>query len=268
MTDFQPPNRTAPPAPKGVLVTGTDTDAGKTLFSSALLHAVSTELKLSTTGFKPVASGLTENKDGSFSNLDVDFLSRGSSLVLDDSIMCPYQLRTACAPHIAAELDGVQIDKERILECANTVFFQADFTVVEGAGGFMVPLTLESQGDTAYGLDDLFVEISSKHQIGAIIVVGMRLGCINHARLTAYAIQQRGIPLLGWVANCLYSNGAFVQDNIACLEELLPCPRLVTLPHLEFPEGSRKRQIIEKAASHIPAAALMQRMAQGLATSS
>lgn len=252
--------RTTVSMPKGVLVTGTDTSAGKTMFASALLHAIHTSLQISTAGFKPVASGLEHNHAGHLSNPDLEYLEQASSVKVDRDLLCPYLFSTACAPHMAAELDNTEIHENIILSAAEKIFSAADFVTVEGAGGFMVPLRLPSspQSHDGYGLDDLFATLSGLYGIGAVVVVGMRLGCINHARLTVQALQARGIPLAGWVANCLYSQGAFIQGNIEALDAIMPCERLATMPYMK--EGQNERNTIEQAASHLNANLILQRI--------
>lgn len=252
--------------PKGVLITGTDTDAGKTLFTSALLHAVHNSLGVTTAGFKPVASGLQPNEAGKLVNPDIEYLSRSSSLRLEAEDMCPYQFDTACAPHIAAELDNIEIDEERIFHAATKLFNIADFVAVEGAGGFTVPLRLPHRQDAGYGLDDVFSTLANQHNIGVIVVVGMRLGCINHARLTVQAIQAKGIPVVGWVANCLYSQGALIESNIATLDALLPCERLATIPHIKGKDSVQQK--IQATANHLNANLILQRISRVVSATS
>lgn len=256
--------RTTVSTPKGLLITGTDTSAGKTMFCSALLHAVHSSLQISTAGFKPVASGLEHNHAGQLNNPDLEYLKQASSVSLNPELMCPYQFSTACAPHMAAELDNMVIQENVIIDAADKVFANADFVAIEGAGGFMVPLRMPTAAhrNDGYGLDDLFATLSKRYSIGAVVVVGMRLGCINHAQLTVQALQKRNIPIAGWVANCLYSQGAFVQGNIETLEKLLPCERLATLPYIR--EGQSERNTIEQAATHLNANLILQRVRRAM----
>jgi dethiobiotin synthetase len=209
----------------GFFVTGTDTGVGKSLVSAALLHAFA-NLGYRVVGMKPVAAG-AEQIDGVWSNEDVRQLREASNVVINESgWMNPYLLRTPIAPHIAADRQGVSIELPRIRDAYEHLAACADVVVVEGAGGFKVPLS--ATRDSA----DLAVYLG----LPMILVVGMRLGCLNHALLTAEAIAARGLKLAGWVANRIDPDMAAYQDNLNSLRLRLTCPLLGEFPHARQPE--------------------------------
>jgi len=197
-------------------LTGTDTEIGKTFVTCALLHRAA-QLGLQAAGLKPVAAGT----DAAGLNDDVENIRAASNLVLPPEIVNPYCFKAAVAPHIAAAEEGIDIDFGRIRSCCTTAKAQADLVIVEGVGGFRVPLG--SHGDSA----DLAVALG----LPVILVVGMRLGCINHALLTAEAIAARGLSIAGWVANRIDPAMARFDENLATLQALLESPLLGVVPH-------------------------------------
>ena len=201
-------------------VTGTDTEIGKTLISSALLYAL-TQQDVRAAGMKPIAAG-AEMRDGVLHNDDVDSLAAVSNVSLPQELMAPYLMREPAAPHRAAELEGVQIDGAHILSCHARVQEMADAVVVEGVGGFRVPLS--DDFDTA--------DLAQKLGLPVVLVVGMRLGCISHALLTAEAITARGLKLAGWVANMVDPQMRHVEANLDALKTRLPAPLLGYVPRL------------------------------------
>jgi dethiobiotin synthetase len=205
----------------GCFITGTDTDVGKTLVSSALLHVLA-QSGIRAAGMKPVAAGAVL-RDGVWHNDDADALAEQASIALPPALATPYLLREAAAPHIAAELEGVVIELGPILESYTQVARLADAVVVEGVGGFRVPLS--KQVDTA----DLMRQLG----LPVIMVVGLRLGCLNHALLTADAIRARGLLLAGWVANQLDPELPYSSDNVDALVARLQAPLLGCVPRLE-----------------------------------
>lgn len=204
-------------------VTGTDTEIGKTLVSSALLHVL-TQRGLRTAGMKPVAAGAVL-RDAVWHNDDADNLAAAASVALPAELATPYLLREAAAPHIAAAQEGVTIDLAHIRTCYDRVAAMADAVVVEGIGGFRVPLS--EQFDTA--------DLAQQLGLPVILVVGLRLGCLNHALLTADAIAARGLTLAGWVANLVDPAMPYSQDNIDALAARLPAPLLGCVPDLVVP---------------------------------
>lgn len=201
-------------------VTGTDTEIGKTLISSALLHALA-QAGVRAAGVKTVAAG-AELRDGVMHNDDVDRLAAASNVKLPQELAVPYLLREATAPHRAAALEGVQIDPAHILACHARVAELADAVVVEGVGGFRVPLT--DDFDTA--------DLAQKLDLPMVLVVGLRLGCINHALLTAEAIAARGLKVAGWVANMVDPQMRHAEANLEALKARLDAPLLGYVPRL------------------------------------
>jgi dethiobiotin synthetase len=201
-------------------VTGTDTGVGKTLISAALLHGLS-QAGLKTAGMKPLAAG-AEMREGGLHNDDVSQLEAAANLSLPRDWVVPYLLREPAAPHIAAALEHAAIDPQRLLDAYAHIAAQAEAVVVEGVGGFRVPLT--DTFDTA--------DLAEKLQLDVILVVGLRLGCLNHALLTAEAIAVRGLKLAGWVANQIDPAMLHQQENIDALCQRLPAPLLGVVPHM------------------------------------
>ena len=202
-------------------ITGTDTEIGKTTVSCAIIRAL-VKKGLQVAAMKPVAAGAFES-DGALHNEDVDALTKASNMSLPLSLTTPYLLKTPIAPHLSAELDHVVIDNHHIMSCYREIRDQADAVIVEGVGGFCVPFT--DCTDSA--------ELAVQLALPVILVVGMKLGCINHALLTAEAVRSRGLKLAGWVANTIDPRMPFCDENIHTLEARLNAPRLGTLPYLE-----------------------------------
>ncbi|MBI5919587.1 MAG: dethiobiotin synthase [Nitrosomonadales bacterium] len=197
-------------------VTGTDTDVGKTLIACALLHAFAAKGRR-VIGMKPVAAGLDD--DGR--NDDVVALRAASNISATPGQINPYSFYPAAAPHLAAKHVGVRIELARITTSYHELAGQADVVIVEGAGGFRVPLN-DTQ-DSA----DLALELG----LPVILVVGMRLGCLNHALLTAEAINARGLKLAGWVANCVTPDMPFLNENVEALQQRIDAPLLGRVSH-------------------------------------
>lgn len=201
-------------------ITGTDTGIGKTLVSSALLHALAQQ-GLRAAGMKPVAAG-AQLRDGAWHNEDADILAAASNVALPPELTTPYLLREAAAPHIAAAQEGVVIDLAHIRSCYDRIAAAADAVVVEGVGGFRVPLS--DACDSA--------DLAQLLALPMVMVVGLRLGCLNHALLTAEAIAARGLKLAGWVANMVEVGMPYGMDNIDALAARLPAPMLGCVPRL------------------------------------
>ncbi|KVQ85707.1 dethiobiotin synthase [Burkholderia ubonensis] len=195
--------------PLSLFVTGTDTEIGKTFVSAALLHGFA-RLGLRAAAMKPVAAGAYE-QDGVWRNEDADQLDAAANVVLPPELRTPFLLKTPAAPHLAAAQEGVTLDLDTIVACHREALTRADVVVVEGAGGFRVPLT--GTRDMA----DLAVALGAP----VVLVVGVRLGCISHALLTADAIRRRGLTLAGWVANHVDPAMAFQDENVATLRDWL-----------------------------------------------
>jgi dethiobiotin synthetase len=196
-------------------VTGTDTGVGKTLISCALLRAFAAQGKR-VVGMKPVAAGLDEQGN----NEDVLALRAASTFQATPGQINPYSFFPAVAPHLAARYAGVRMDLARILTSYEELAGQADLVIVEGAGGFRVPLN-ETQD---------IRDLARKLRLPVILVVGMRLGCLNHALLTADSIAASGLQCAGWVANCVTPDMPFLQENIAALQQRMAAPLLGIVP--------------------------------------
>jgi len=198
-------------------ITGTDTGVGKTLISCALLHRFSAQGRR-TVGMKPVAAGC----DAEGHNEDALQLLAAGNVAVDYGTINPYCLQHTIAPHIAAQRAGVLIDLSVIAKSYKKLAAQADVVIVEGAGGLLVPIN--EQQDSA----DLMLELG----LPVIMVVGMRLGCLNHALLTAEAIASRGLALAGWVANVIDADMAAVEENVAALQQRIAAPLLGIVPYM------------------------------------
>lgn len=198
-------------------ITGTDTGVGKTFVTCQLLrHYAAQGLKV--VGMKPVAAG-RELVHGAWVHDDVQKLIAASNVVAPIELINPYCFDEAIAPHIAAEKAGIEIKIDVIFHAYQQLSELADVVIVEGAGGFLVPLNDKET------LADLVAALS----IPVIVVVGVKLGCINHALLTAEAVTARGLHFYGWVANCQDVKMPAINENIATLIK-----RLQTAPMLTY----------------------------------
>jgi dethiobiotin synthetase len=210
--------------PLSLFVTGTDTGVGKTLVSTALLHALARH-HVRVVGMKPVAAG-TVQVDGEETNEDVVALRAASTCRVPPELDNPVLLPDPVSPHIAAARAGRPIRIDHLVACQRRLALLADAVVVEGAGGFQVPLSdTETGADLAEALD-----------LPVVLVVGLRLGCLNHALLTAGAIRARGLTLAGWVANHVDAAMLAQEDNITFLRKKLDAPLLATIAWQAVPD--------------------------------
>jgi len=207
-------------------VTGTDTGVGKSLVAAALMHRLR-ERFARVAGMKPVAAGSHQQADGQWTNDDVVALRDAASIDAPLSLVNPYLLTDPVSPHIAARRDGVLIDLDRIVAALADLRARSDAVVVEGAGGFRVPL-----GDSLDGAD-MAVALG----LPVVLVVGLRLGCLNHALLTAESIASRGLQLAGWVANRIDPAMPEQQANLDLLTRRLNAPCLGDVPHRVPPDA-------------------------------
>jgi dethiobiotin synthetase len=216
-----------------LFITGTDTGVGKTLVSCALLRRYRRR-GLAAIGMKPVAAGLDETSH----NDDVDALRAASSpdltALLSLRQINPYALRLPIAPHLAAAAEGIEIGFSTILSAYDGLRQQAQAIVVEGVGGFRVPLGPD--GDSA--------DLASQLALPIILVVGLRLGCINHALLTQEATAARGLRLAGWVANLIDPQMAHANDNIDTLQQMLAAPLLGIMPFMAEPDNEKAADLL------------------------
>jgi len=206
---------------KRYFIAGTDTDAGKTMVACALLAKARSQ-GLSTAAVKPVAAGCIETKEG-LKNDDAEQLLAQCTLPLYYEQVNPVAFMEPIAPHIAAQKQGQRMQVDRLTGFTSGVLMQgANFSLVEGAGGWRVPV---NERET---LADLAIALS----IPVVLVVGMRLGCINHALLTAEAITRDGLELAGWVANCIDPHMAELEANITTLQHRIQAPMLGLVPYI------------------------------------
>lgn len=209
---------------QGYFIVGTDTGVGKTLVSSALVHYFALQGHRAV-GMKPVAAGC-ERVDGQLLSEDVAQLRAASNVPLPLDIINPYAFEPPLAPHIAARMAHVRIDLATIQSAFKKAAEAADILIVEGVGGFRVPLGEDR--DTA----DLAVLLG----LPVILVVGMRLGCLNHALLTVESIVARGLKLTGWIANRVDPEMLAYEENLQALQERIAAPCLGVVSYLSSPE--------------------------------
>lgn len=222
-------------------VTGTDTDAGKTLVTSGLL-ALARRRGLTTLGLKPVASGCEETAEG-LRNVDALALEAQTRPALPYATINPFAFAPAIAPHLAARRAGAMPTLEALVEHARgPLALGRDLGLIEGAGGWRVPLNDRED------LSGLAVRL----ELPVILVVGLRLGAISHARLTAEAIRADGLRLAGWVGNLIdpgfAADDALYRDNLATLATTLDAPCLGVVPRLS---GEGHAALAEAAADHL-----------------
>lgn len=197
-------------------IAGTDTEIGKTHAACALLHAFRAQ-GMSALGMKPVAAGT----DAAGVNEDVAALVAASSLAVPAELVNPYCFADPIAPHIAAREAGVTMRAEPVVAAFGELGKRADVVIVEGVGGFLVPLA-----------DDFdAADLAAALALPVILVVGMRLGCLNHALLTQEAIRARGLKLAGWIANRVDPAMSRFDENLATLQARLHAPLLGVIPH-------------------------------------
>ncbi|MEK6593336.1 MAG: dethiobiotin synthase [Pseudomonadota bacterium] len=214
-------------SPPGFFVTGTDTGVGKTLVTCALLRAFAARGKR-VVGMKPVAAGAVQD-EGGLRNQDVEQILAAGNIAAPRRLVNPYCFEAPIAPHIAASAAGVSIDLAVIQESYAELACKADIMIVEGAGGFCVPLSArEDMADLAQCLG-----------LPVLLVVGMRLGCINHALLTAQAIRARGLRLAGWLANHIDPALEQADANVAALAQRLHAPLIARIAFARDPDPRR-----------------------------
>src|ERR1051325_106275 len=198
----------------GYFITGTDTGVGKTLIASALVHAFAANGHRAI-GMKPVAAGCVL-REGRLVSDDVAQLMAASNVCAPLQHINCYSFQPAIAPHIAANQAGVEIELEVIKQAYAALAVLADVIIVEGVGGFCVPLS--DRADT--------MDMAQALGLPVILVVGMRLGCLNHALLTAAAIKREGLELAGWIANGVDPNMEMPEENLRSLKQRIHAPCL------------------------------------------
>jgi len=223
----------------GFFITGTDTEIGKT-FVSTLLIRLLVEDGLQVVGMKPIASDATKI-NGELQNEDALALMAASNVAADYKTINPYVFYEAVSPHIAAAKEKITIDLDIIKNCFDQLEKKSDVVVVEGVGGWYAPLSL----------DTTVSDLAKTLQLPIILVVGLRLGCLNHASLTAQAIRQSGLPIAGWVANHIEDHFSYVEQNIQMLKESLnDVPFLGSVPYQKPSNEHALRHVINKQALH------------------
>jgi dethiobiotin synthetase len=205
---------------RGFFVTGTDTEVGKTRISVALIELLQKQ-GLSVAGMKPIASGCNKTEQG-LRNDDALQLMQQADVDLPYDLVNPYAFEPAIAPHIAAEKVGVNIDLTLINDNFKQIEKQADAVIVEGAGGWLVPINHQQT------MADIAIEIN----LPIIVVVAIKLGCINHALLTLKAIEISGLKIQGWLANHIQST-PHSDEIIDTLQQQIKAPCLGSVPVLQ-----------------------------------
>ncbi|HEY6483851.1 MAG TPA: dethiobiotin synthase [Steroidobacteraceae bacterium] len=209
-------------APRGVFITGTDTGVGKTRIAVGLIRAL-VQQGMQVVGMKPIASGSDLTADG-LRNADALALCAAANVKRPYASVNPYCFAPAISPHIAAQEAGVEVDCGLLRAEFQALARTAEFVVVEGAGGWHAPINAtQTMADLALGL-----------QIPLLLVVGLRLGCLNHAQLTREALQASGVPFAGWIGNVIDPQFERLEDNLLRLERSLGAAALAVLafqPH-------------------------------------
>lgn len=223
-------------------LTGTDTDVGKTTVAVAMLHAASAQ-GYSTLGLKPIAAGCEMTADGLRNSDALALLAASTSPKLIYDEVNPVALPEACSPHIAARLANRRITAAQLTGYVRgSLSRRAELTLVEGAGGWRVPINDR----------ELLSSVAKELNLSVILVVGLRLGCLNAAILTAEAILRDGLKLAGWVGNHLAADWPHAADNLATLNSLLPAPCLGIVPWQPAATPSDRAQTLNLTALSLP----------------
>jgi len=229
----------------GFFVTGTDTEVGKTLVSGALIVKLRDQ-QINAIGFKPVVAGTYKDTSGITLNEDLETLRIASNLSHGELSLCPYVLDQPAAPHLVAAQQGLMLEMSVMTEAFQNIQKHADCIVVEGAGGLLIPLNQ----------DEDLGEFAKKIDLPMILVVGMKLGCLNHALLTYEAIKARNLKIAGWIANALEEEMPLLQENLQTLQARIDAPFFGLIPSLpkELQKATDSPYSIEAlhfAAKHI-----------------
>lgn len=208
-------------ARQAYFVTGTDTDIGKTFVSSLLLARASSQGH-ACFAIKPISAGCGMDESGHLISDDAQCLQQHASVQLVDELVAPIKLPAATSPHIAAAQVGERLQAGRVVGHIRAgLSTRASRILVEGAGGWRVPINLQ----------ECISDVAKQLRLPVILVVGIRLGCLNHALLTAELIMRDGLPLAGWVANCLHADEPFMAEQIETLTKKLSAPCLGVVPY-------------------------------------
>lgn len=218
---------------QGYFIAGTDTGVGKSRVAAGLLRAFA-HSGLRAVGMKPVASGCTPGPDGLRSD-DALQLMAAANVTAPYGSINPYAFEPAISPHLAAMQAGTRIELQTILDHYELLSATADVVIVEGAGGWMAPLGRVLTAE----------HLAKALALPVILVVGLRLGCLNHALLTASAIRAAGLPLAGWVANTVEPSMSFPDENIETLNQRIDAPLLGRIPDLPIAELARIEALLD-----------------------
>jgi dethiobiotin synthetase len=222
---------------RGFFITGTDTSVGKTLVAVALTRAL-VGFGLRTAVMKPVAAGSTQTPEGPRNDDALELLDASNVKAAYEDVN-PWLLTTAASPHLAARHDGVSIGHEKVVLAQRHLAAQSDLMLVEGAGGWLAPISATAT----------MADIAEKLALPVILVVGLRLGCLSHALLTREAIRSSGLPFAGWIANRMQTPMALVDANIESLAARFRMPPLGIVP--AFPPGGGKWGHASEARPHL-----------------
>ena len=218
---------------RGVFIAGTDTGIGKTLIACALLRGLA-DAGLRTVGMKPVAAGARFRR-GTWYNDDVELLRAAANVDASRQAINPYCFAPAIAPHIAALEAGIAISMSVIARNYARLATLSDIVVVEGVGGLLVPLGPRLSAMT----------IPQRLNLPVVLVVGLRLGCLNHALLTVEAAQSHGLRLAGWIANAVDPAMARRAENIDALRRRIPAPLLGVVKNTAKPDAGRVARVLD-----------------------
>ena len=222
----------------GIFVTGTDTGVGKTVVACALVRAFRAE-GARVAVMKPVASGARSTPVG-LRNADALALIEATGAPAAYADVNPYCFEPAVSPHIAAKEAGIEVDTSTIRRKFDALAAGVDWVVVEGAGGWFAPINgHQTMADLAWALS-----------VPALMVVGLKLGCLNHAQLTRLGVESQGVHLAGWIASAIDPGMMRVEDNLTALERLLGEPALAVVPHLpgNAPAGLALTRVAQRLA--------------------
>jgi dethiobiotin synthetase len=230
------------PPKAAYFIAGTDTSVGKTRVTAGLLRGLR-QKGLKVAGMKPVAAG-AERQNDRWVNEDALLIASSSGQLTPYEQLNPYCLREPLSPHIAADQEGISIDLEVIKRHFDAICADHDLTLVEGAGGWLAPISLgQTMADVAIQLD-----------LPVVLVVGIRLGALNHAQLTHRAIRAGGLHFAGWIGSVLQNDFPALQENLAFLEHVLEGPALAVLPHSDSTAADERH--LAAAGAQLAAAAV------------
>lgn len=212
---------------KRIFITGTDTDVGKTLVATCLIEKLQKD-NYSVIAVKPIAAGC-EFIDGKLTNADARALIEVMNQKLAYDVVNPIALTAPIAPHIAAKKEGLTLSVESLKQQCNLSQHKSDYLLIEGAGGWLVPL---NENET-------LADFAAEEQLDVLLVVGMKLGCISHALLTVQSIQSAGLNLLGWIANSTSTAMPYLKENILTLKQAINAPFFGEIPFIQLDNPSQ-----------------------------